>query len=600
MLTTGSVTHSWPGTMPADNDTCGPIMVPAPIRMKRSFTRATVGKQITLPVPNAPKRRPRRLSGPMAPSSTAASHAQRTASPPARFIAPRARSHGFGGPNSRRSMPGEDRPGLGIVRGVDVVATTTGRVAGRANGDVVAFKGIPYATAARWAPPQPVAGWTGVRDALEFGPQAPQTPGLLEAAFGMADWPMSEDCLSLNVWTRAPEAGARRPVLVFIHGGAFTNGTGAVPWYHGDAFVRDGCVLVTLNYRLGALGYLHLADVAGERFAGSGNLGLLDQVAALDWVQANIAAFGGDPANVTIFGESAGGASVLALLACPAADGRFRRAIAQSPSILQLRSRVQATAAAEHVLDRLGIERRQLDRLFDVPVPALLDAQASFVGPELFTAFAPTPDGAVLPGPVVEAAATATPRLLIGTNRDELYLFTALDGRSAGVDAAGLRKVARRIVGDGGDALIAAYAAARPGRVPGQLGASIAGDDAFWLPAIDLAEARRGPTWMYRFDWGTPVFGGVLGACHGVELPFVFETLDAARGFVGDDPALAQLASTVHQGWVRFATTGDPGWPAYDSRRRATMCFDVASTVVDDPDGELRTCWSRWTTDRAG
>jgi para-nitrobenzyl esterase len=261
---------------------------------------------------------------------------------------------------------------------------------------------------------------------------------------------------------------------------------------------------------------------------------------------------------------------------------------------------VQATAAAEQVLARVGIERRQLDRLFDVPVAALLDAQRSFVGPELFTAFAPTPDGTVVPGPVVERAAAAPPPLLIGTNRDELYLFTALDGRTASADDAALRKVAHRIVGDGGDALIAAYTAARPGRVPGQIGASIAGDDAFWLPAIDLAEARRAPTWMYRFDWATPVFGGVLGACHGVELPFVFETLEAARGFVGDDPGLGELAATVHRAWVRFASTGDPGWSAYDDARRATMRFEARSAVVDDLDGDLRSCWSRVSTYPAG
>src|SRR5215207_1662802 len=322
---------------------------------------------MTLPAPKAPNRRPRRLLGPMAPSSTAPSHAQCTASPPARFKAPRARSHALGGPWSRRCMPADDSGPLGSVSRVDVVPTTTGRVAGRTEGGITAFKGIPYATAARWAAPAPAPGWTGERPAYEFGPQAPQTPGLLEAAFGLAEWPMSEDCLSLNVWTPGADPAARRPVLVFLHGGAFTNGTGAVPWYHGDAFARDGCVLVTLNYRLGALGYLHLADLGGERFAGSGNLGLLDQVAALDWVQANIVGFGGDPGNVTVFGESAGGASVLALLACPAAAGAFHRAVAQSPSILQLRTRVQAGAAAEHLLAALGITTGALDRLFDVP-----------------------------------------------------------------------------------------------------------------------------------------------------------------------------------------------------------------------------------------
>jgi len=189
---------------------------------------------------------------------------------------------------------------------------------------------------------------------------------------------------------------------------------------------------------------------------------------------------------------------------------------------------------------------------------------------------------------------------LIGTNRDELYLFTALDGRTATVDDAGLRKVAQRYAGDGADELVAAYAAARPGRLPGQLGASIAGDDGFWLPAIHRAERRRAPTWMYRFDWATPIFDGVLGACHGIDLPFVFDTVEAARGFVGDDPALAGLAAAVHQSWVRFATDGDPGWPVYETRRRPTMRFELDSAVVDDPDGDLRACWSSLAASTAG
>jgi para-nitrobenzyl esterase len=495
-------------------------------------------------------------------------------------------------------MPSDVSGAVDSVSGVEV-ETATGRVAGGQSGACAVFKGIPYARAGRWAPPQPVEPWTGVRDAFEFGPQAPQIPGLLEAAFGLADWPMSEDCLSLNVWTPAADPGSRRPVLVFLHGGAFTNGTGAVPWYHGEAFARDGCVLVTLNYRLGALGYLHLADIAGERFAGSGNLGLLDQIAALDWVRTNIAAFGGDPGNVTIFGESAGGASVLALLAAPAAAGRFQRAVAQSASVPQLRTRVQATAAAERVLEVLGIGGGELDRLFDVPVADLLRVQASFTGPDLFTAFAPTPDGTVVPGPILERAEAAAVPLVIGTNRDELYLFTALDGRSLSVDADGLFQVARRYAGDRAADLVAAYAAARPGRRPGQLGASIASDDAFWMPAIGLAESRRAPTWMYRFDWPTPIFDGLLGACHGIELPFVFDTLAAAQGFVGDDPGLGDVAAEVHGAWVRFATTGEPGWTAYDTERRATMRFDTSSGVVDDLDGSLRTRWAGALTDGA-
>jgi para-nitrobenzyl esterase len=479
---------------------------------------------------------------------------------------------------------------------VTVVETAAGRVRGQRHDDgTCTFKGIPYATATRWRPPEPVRPWAGERAALEFGPQAPQRPGLLEAAFGVADWPMSEDCLFLNVWT--PEPAKSNPVLVFMHGGAFTNGTGAVPWYHGEAFSRDGCVLVTLNYRLGSLGYLHLADLDGERFAASGNLGLLDQVAALRWVRDNIAAFGGDADNVTVFGESAGATSVLALLACPLAQGTFQKAIVESASVIQIRSREDADRSARRFLGALGLEASAdgVRTLATVPVDELLRAQATFTGPELLTAFAPTPDGTVLPGSVLRAARSSSLPMLIGTNRDELYLFTALDGRTVSVDHDALVAAIRRFAHDDADAedLIATYTAARPGATPGQVGAAITGDDAFWRPAIRLAETRTAPTWMYRFDWPTPAFGGLLGACHGLELPFVFDTLDAARGLIGDDPGLPGLAAVVHGAWVRFARDGEPGWPRYEPERRSTKIFDVPSVVVDDPSRMLRKRWER-------
>jgi para-nitrobenzyl esterase len=487
-----------------------------------------------------------------------------------------------------------------------IVEIGAGRLRGleRDNG-VTVFKGIPYAVAERFAPPRPAPGWTGVRDALEFGPQAPQVPGLLEQAFGMADWPLSEDCLALNVWAPAGGEGnpGGHPVLAWIHGGAFTNGTAAVPWYDGSHFATSGCVVVTLNYRLGALGFTHLADLDGERFAGSGNLGLLDQVAALDWIQHNIAAFGGDPARVTVFGESAGGASVLALMACPAAAGTFQGAIAQSPAFVQLRDRDEATDAAARLLGALGLGPTEAARIVDVPLDRLLAAQTeTFTGPEVFTAFAPTPDGAVLPGPVTAALAAGASHdvpLVIGTNRDELYLFTALDGQSVSLDGAGLLAVARRYrpSDESAAALVEAYAAARPGATPGQLGASIAGDSIFWSPAIRLAEDRAlvdAPTWMYRFDWPTPALGGLLGACHGVEIPFVFHALEArgADVFLGDGPERGPIAATVSSAWTTFAADGHPGWDRYDADRRATMRFDVASAVTDDPDGQLRRCWS--------
>ena len=465
---------------------------------------------------------------------------------------------------------------------------------------ITVFKGIPYAVAARLAPPQPAPGWTGVRDALEFGPQAPQVAGFLEQAFGLADWPMSEDCLALNVCT--PAAGqpdARLPVLVWIHGGAFTNGTGAVPWYDGTAFARDGCVLVTINYRLGALGFTHLADLGGERFAGSGNLGLLDQVAALRWVHDGIAAFGGDPGRVTIFGESAGGASVASLLTCPAATGLFGAAIAESPAFLQLRTRDEATAAAERLLAALDVRPAAL---VEVPLERLLAAQQSaFTGPELFAAFAPTPDGTVLPAPVIDGLTTGAASdvpFVLGTNRDELYLFTALDGRAAALDEAGLTAVAERHARGDAAALVATYTAARPGRTAGQLATSIAGDDGFWRPSLDVASARSAlgaPTWLYRFDWPTPAFGGLLGACHGIEIPFAFHSLrvPSAEVFLGDGPEREAIADAIHGAWVDVARRGDPGWPRYDVDRRPTMRFDVTSEVVPDLDGELRRCWAR-------
>jgi para-nitrobenzyl esterase len=487
---------------------------------------------------------------------------------------------------------------------VTVVETAAGRIRGvEAEPGVVAFRGIPYALARRFEPPAPVPSWTGEREASAFGPMAPQPRGVLEAAFGLAEWPMSEaDCLTLNVWTPAVDAGAPLPTLVWLHGGAFTNGTSATGWYRGDAFARHGCVLVTLNYRLGILGYTHLADLAGERFAGSGNLGLLDQVAALQWVRTNIGAFGGDPERVTVFGESAGGASVLSLLGCPRADGLFSGAIAQSAAFLQLRDRDHATRAAAKLLAALGLDSISAHRLLELPIEALLDAQAStFSGPEAFTAFAPTPDGTVLPTTVAEGMtrheADSVP-LMIGTNRDELYLFTALDGSTGSLDHDGVLKVASRFVmAERASELVDAYARARPGARPGQLAAAIGGDNAFWLPPIGLAEARShrdASTWSYRFDWATPTFEGLLGACHGLELPFVFQTLHVPPSelFTGSGADRLPLSDAVHGAWTAFASTRHPGWPQYGDRRQ-TMMFDVSNSVATDPDGDLRRVWEK-------
>ena len=483
-----------------------------------------------------------------------------------------------------------------------VVTTAAGQVRGEDLGGCLRFLGIPYATASRFGAPGPVPGWEGVREASDPGPMAHQNPSILDQFLGTADWPRSEDCLRLHVWTPACD-GARRPVLVWIHGGAFTTGTPAASWYHGESFARrHDCVLVSVAYRLGVLGFTHLADLAGERFAASGNLGLLDQIAGLAWVRDHIAEFGGDAGNVTVFGESAGGASVLALCTAPSASGLFRRGVAMSPSVTQLRSRERASEAAEGVLRALDLGAHEAHRLLDVPVEALLDAQRSALAAggaaNAFTAFAPTPDGTVLPEPVVPALASGragahTP-LVLGATRDELHLFTAFDPRSAQLTRAGLLQRAADLAGPRAEALVSAYEAARPG-TPGQLASSIGSDHGFRLPVVRLARARAAlgaPTWRYHFQWASPAMGGVLGACHGLDIPFAFYTLDApgVALFTGDGSDRAGVADTLHGALAAFARSGDPGWAPYDAAE-PTLLVDATPEVVEHHESGLLAHW---------
>jgi para-nitrobenzyl esterase len=478
-----------------------------------------------------------------------------------------------------------------------VVDTAEGRVTGTWKDGIARFRGVPYAHARRFAHPTAVAPWTGELDASRYGPQAPQLPTILDRMSGGLDLERSEDCLNLNVTTPGLD-GARRPVLVWVHGGAFTNGTGASPWYDGSSFgARHDCVVVTINYRLGVLGYAHLDDVFGERFAGSGNLGLLDQIEALRWVQRNIAAFGGDPDNVTVFGESAGGSAVLSLLAAPAATGLFHRAVAQSASFSQLRTRERADQAARSMLAELGLGAGDADRLLDLPVDALLGAQAALFAADplgAFTAFAPTNDGVVLHTEVDEGAATSLVPLLIGCTRDEMHLFTFLDPTFASLDDAGLVERVRLLLGDDAVAMVNAYRAARPGLTAGQLASAVAGDHAFRVPAVRLADTREAAghrTWRYLFRWASTAFGGALGSCHALEIPFVFHTLDKAgvAFFTGDGADRGPLADAMHATWADYARHGDPGW--LHQGNRPTMVFDTPTALEHDPDGDLLALW---------
>ncbi len=490
-----------------------------------------------------------------------------------------------------------------------IAATTSGKVEGDEHGGTLVFRAIPYAAPPvgdrRFRPPAPVDAWDGVRPAVEFGPMCPQLPSMMDEFFGTKGHPHSEDCLTLNVWTPACDDGAR-PVLVWIHGGAFTTGTAATPWYSGTQFALGGAVLVTINYRLGALGFTHLGHLS-DAFPGAGNLGLLDQVAALEWVRDNIAGFGGDPSNVTIFGESAGGCAVVALLALPVARGLFHRAIAQSASFTQLRSRARAEEATDELLAAAGLRPDQVDELHRLPITDLIAAQGTVLArpAKAFTAFSPTPDGDVLPGEVLDllaAGAAADVSMVIGTTRDEMQLFTFMDPTFAALTTEQLATRVRPEFGLRTDDAIAAYAAARPGATPGGLASAIATDQGFRLPVVRLAEQRAAlgaPTFVYLFRWPSPSFGGILGSCHGLEIPFVFDNIHqhGVEVMIGDGPDREPLADAVHGAWLAFSRSGDPShgaigdWPAYDGARRATMVFDTPTGIESDPEGELRRLW---------
>ena len=484
-----------------------------------------------------------------------------------------------------------------------IVTTTAGDVSGRIPVDGVhSFRGIPYAAPPvgplRFEPPQPPAAWAGVRDAAEYGPTAPHllSTGVLSEIIPDVVRP-GDDYLNLNVWTADPAGSA--PVMLFIHGGSFTSGSGSIEGYDGSRFARDGVVLVTINYRLGADGFLWFGE-------GIPNLGLLDQVAALEWVRDNIAAFGGDPRAVTVFGESAGGMSVATLLAMPSAEGLFHRAIAESGAGHHSISAESASRVGTRLAEILGVAATR-EAVAAVPVDRLLDAQAQ-LGRELTAtpkqerwgdvaekglAFLPVVDGTVLPcSPIdaVRAGASADIGLLVGSNSEEAGLLLTpgnkvsampkplvyLAARQAHLPFAGVRTYSRGL----------------RGAKPVDVLVSILTDYLYRIPAIRLAEAHP-HAFVYEFGWGTPAFDGALGACHGVELPFVFDNLDSPdwAGMTGST-APQSLADVVHGAWVRFASTGDPGWNRYTSPGRIAMRFGMVGETTRDDRAAERAVWA--------
>ena len=488
-----------------------------------------------------------------------------------------------------------------------IVATRQGKVQGGFFNDVYVFKGIPFAAPPfgprRFLPPQRVEPWSGVRDAFAFGPKAPQLPYPKPWDVLIPEHPVTgEDCLNLNVWT--PEPGAvGLPVMVWIAGGAFEHGTGAAPMYDGSRFARDGVVCVTINYRVGAAGFLY---VSGE----TANSALLDQLAALEWVQENIAAFGGNPANVTVFGESAGAMSVGTLLSMPRAAGLFRRAIAQSAGAHQ----VIPTTSAEHVTRRLaanlGVAATR-SALAAVATDRLLQAQAALSadlvanpdpdrwGPEVAASlmpWQPVIDGEIIPARPIDrivAGAGADIDLMVGVTSDEWRFFLVPSGAIDHITTETLAAVVAAY-GLPVDAALAAYRAARPSAGPGDLLAAIQGDRYVRVPVLRLADAHArsaSATFTYEFAWRSPQFGGRLGACHGLEIAFVFDVHSEATEPLGGAHPPRSLTDAMHSAWIAFAATGDPGWPCYDLRERTTMRFDTVSRLVADPWSMERTLW---------
>lgn len=483
------------------------------------------------------------------------------------------------------------------------VRVASGRLRGRMDQGVAAFLGIPYAAppfgALRMRPPEPPVSWEGERSATDYGPTCPKGDygPEIAALFPEVVIP-GEECLNLNVWTPDPQASGL-PVLVWIHGGMFTKGSGSIPGYRGTSFARDGVVCVTVNYRLGAEGFLHLGD-------GVANLGLLDQIAALEWVRDNIAAFGGDPGRVTVAGQSAGAMSVVTLLAMPRARGLFRQAIAQSGAAAQTLTAETALGVAARLADSLGVA---LDReAFGQVPPELLARAASALADEAQTAadaaawarlpFAPVVDGDTLPDHPLDAlrkGAGSGVRLLTGWNRDDTRIGLVPTGMIDLVDQRTLPAIAGALGAP--DGLVERYRAARPGASSGDLLADITTDCFIRVPVIRVAEARleagEAGTWLYRFDHESPGFAGRLGAAHAVEIPYVFDLLDEKSGhaLIGDEPSQA-VADTAHGAWVRFVADGDPGWPRYDLVHRSTALIGEKITVAGDPGGAERELWA--------
>ena len=490
------------------------------------------------------------------------------------------------------------------------VDTTTGAVRGMANTGIKIFRGIPYGAdtsgSNRFMPPKKPAAWTGTRSCIGYGPISPQTASGFRSDYSqMIQWDkhigsggMGEDCLSLNVWTPGVNDSAKRAVLVSFHGGGWATGSGNGPMYDGGQLALLGdVVVVTVNHRLASLGYTHLAAVgAPSEFASAGVCGVMDMVASLQWVRDNIAAFGGDPSRVMIFGQSGGGSKTSTLLGTPAAKGLFHRAAVQSGSTLRLVDEETAAKSADLLLKQLGLTRNRIAEIQRMPWEQLLQAQAEARG----ATFTPVMDGKYLPhhpfDPSAPAESRDVPVIISTTLEDAALRLTNFDLTDAGLTAL----LNDRFKGKASE-ILALYKPVTAGKTPFLVQAQAFTDTQARSRAITQAERKAAgggaPAYMYIWEWATPAFDGKHGAVHGHDVDASFNLY--RNGICGTgEKAGRTLAKRLASTFVAFAKTGSPNndqipnWPAYDAATRATMVFDVNTRVENDPRSAIRKYWS--------
>jgi para-nitrobenzyl esterase len=493
-----------------------------------------------------------------------------------------------------------------------IATTSSGKVRGATLDGINIFKGIPYgATTAgknRFMPPVKPEPWTDIRDALTYGPTAPQAISRARRNVPAE----GEDCLVLNVFTPALGNGRGRPVMVWLHGGGFSYGSGSDAILDGTNLARAGdVVVVTINHRLGVFGYTYLGEAGEAEFALSGAAGMLDIIAALAWVRDNIDRFGGDPNLVTIFGQSGGGRKVATLMSMPGAKGLFHRAIIESGAVLRLVAKDDAVKNADLLLAELGLQKTQIRELQNVPMARLLAADGAIAAKVPVrepgqTANSPTVDGVAIPrhpwDPDAPALSSSIP-LMIGYARTEETLYDRPTLETLALDEAGLRKRASARLGGDPEKVIEAFRKAHPDATPWDLWILIATDHPRGTYARETAKRKAvqngAPAYLYRFDWETPEGGGHMRSPHTVEIPFVFNNIAIAGPLISKMPEAHALAKKVSASWVAFARSGDPNvaglpkWPAYSASARDTMLFNNNSRVERDPDRGPRMAMER-------